>query len=1227
MRILSLLLVLLLSVGCFCVAASADALPSPGVTVKNAAESGRIYLVWEEVEEAVSYKIYRSDSASGSFSSLGSTGSTKFTDTSAVSGKTYYYKVKAIAEESGDNSPYSEAVKGTCRLAQPEIELSATRKGAITISWNAVSKARSYDLYRSAPGEDWLLIHSTEETEYTDSDVETGISYSYKLQAVASRSAANSAFSEEESLVSPLPCPTVRVSTDDATGKVIVSWNPVESATGYTVYRSSSKSGTYKKIGTGNGTTFTDTSAEGGETYYYKLTARNDDSGAVSARSAAVSAVCHLAAPAVTVKNSSAGKIVLSWDEQEGAQSYKVYRAASKTGTYLAVKTTTSEKYTDTSAAAGKVYYYKVMAIAGDSEANSKYSAVVSGASKLARPELTLTNVTSTGKIKASWKTVTGAKSYDLYRSADKETWVHVGNVTGTAYTDPDVVSGTKYYYQVQALAAKSAANSDRSETEAKTCKLPQPALTLKNSAQSGKVILSWSAVEDARGYEVRRAATKSGTYTLLDSVTGTSLTDDSAAGGKTYYYKVRALGEPSAANSAYSSVRSGTRKLDQPTVTLSHSPASGKILVSWDKQEGASSYAVYRSASRSGTFSKVKTTTAQRYTDSTASGGKTYYYKVMAIADNTSANSAFSDVASAVCKVPRPTITLGSVSSTGSVKIRWSSLTGAKSYNLYRSTDKENWKLVKSTTGTSYTTRLSEAGIPYYFRLQAVASKEAANSPFSAEKETIRPLKAPKISASRDKNLGRAKLSWDAVDNAASYAVYRSTSKTGTYSRLGTTEADFFLDTTGAIGTTYYYKVKALAGSDDGNSSYSNCVTGSSQYARELKLSVTLSGGKPQLAWGRLEGAVSYKVYRSLYKNKGFSLLSTRKYLSYPNTSAAEGLTYYYKISALNSSGKVLDTSDVVSITTPLTSKETLRTRYVAVPKIKLHTLPDSASPEEVLRYMDELTLGREIISRDSGSWYRVFFQGELYYLLVKDIDEELAARRSSFVYSGSNAIEKRFLAVATDLAFHQETVYRAGGDGDLTSSGAMGFDCSGMVSYLLNQTMKQFVPVYNVSSSMSSLSATLDLYNTGYTGAFKARRISNVKDLQPGDVLFFRSQLDEEYSTDLGHCAVYLGNDEFIHCTSVWKDSVCIMPLDSHFREDLLEIRRFLPDSVTPANASVQVMKGCYLYEERSADSDVLLTLSRGSTVTLLYSTDSWSYVRTPSGTTGFARTSNLS
>ena len=168
--------------------------------------------------------------------------------------------------------------------------------------------------------------------------------------------------------------------------------------------------------------------------------------------------------------------------------------------------------------------------------------------------------------------------------------------------------------------------------------------MTLSNVASSGKIRIKWEEVEGAQKYEVYRATSKNGTYKLMTTTTKTAITNTSAVAGKTYYYKIRALGPKEAANSAYSAVKYRTCDLPRPDVEISLN-SKGKPRLTWDAVDGAVKYEVYRSTSKSGDYELLKTVTGTSLTNGSAKSGKTYYYKVRAIAEKSAANSAYSTV------------------------------------------------------------------------------------------------------------------------------------------------------------------------------------------------------------------------------------------------------------------------------------------------------------------------------------------------------------------------------------------------------------------------------------------------------------------------------------------------------------------------------------------------------------------------------------------------------
>ena len=345
-----------------------------------------------------------------------------------------------------------------------------------------------------------------------------------------------------------------------------------------------------------------------------------------------------------------------------------------------------------------------------------------------AAPKISGSNVASTGKNKISWSSVANAVEYKVYRSTSKDgTYTLLDTVTGTSFTDSSAKAGKYYYYYVIAVGSDDSL-SGKSNILGRTCDLARPEVTVSNVASTGKVKVSWAAVDGAVKYEVYRATSKDGTYSLLKTTTDLSFTNTSAKAGKTYYYKVKAIAEKSAADSALSSVKSRTCDLARPEVTLSNVASSGKIKVSWAKIDGAVKYEVYRATSKDGTYSLVKTTTSTSFTNTAITAGQAYYYKVKAIAENSAANSALSSVKYRTCDLAQPVVVV-TLNDNGKPVVDWDAVSGAEKYTVY--IYDVNGELIKTATTTysKQTHNSAVAGETYSYEVVAMCSVSAATS------------------------------------------------------------------------------------------------------------------------------------------------------------------------------------------------------------------------------------------------------------------------------------------------------------------------------------------------------------------------------------------------------------------------------------------------------------------------------------------------------------------
>ena len=254
----------------------------------------------------------------------------------------------------------------------------------------------------------------------------------------------------------------------------------------------------------------------------------------------------------------------------------------------------------------------------------------------------------------------------------------------------------------------------------------------------------------------------------------------------------------------------------------LSITTSSGKPKLSWNAVDGAVKYWVYRSTDGKN-FSYYDKTTNTTYTNSSTTIGTTYYYKVKAVNANGAA-SAYSVAKSIQCKPAAPSVSI--YRTNGKPQLKWSAVTGATKYWIYRSTDGVNFKYFDSTTKTSYTNSGAASGTKYYYRVKAVAVVNGSNvaSANSSTKSLMTTLATPSVSITTSN--GKPKLTWKAVTGADKYYVYRSTDGK-TFKYWDSTTKTTYINSGAKKNTNYYYKVKAVCASkSNANSAQSSIVS-----------------------------------------------------------------------------------------------------------------------------------------------------------------------------------------------------------------------------------------------------------------------------------------------------------------------------------------------------------------------------------------------------------------
>jgi len=858
----------------------------------------------------------------------------------------YEYFLKGLTSFSRDhraetdklNTPYwtqyqsrtsaTDYKASSTQLPAPTVTGGNDAQGRPTLKWNAVSGAAKYEVYRARSKDgDYIKYSTVTGTSYTNTDyIENGNTYYYKVRALDANGTAG-AWSSVVSVTYKqiLPAPTV-TGGNDSQGRPTLTWKAVSGAAKYEVYRARSLNGDYIKYSTVTGTSYTNTSyIENGNTYYYKVRAL-DANGTAGAWSSVVSVTYKqtLPAPTVTGGNDAQGRPTLKWNAVSGAAKYEVYRARSMNGDYIKYSTVTGTSYTNTSYIEnGNTYYYKVRALKSDGTAGA-WSSIVAVTYKqtLSAPAVTGGN-DAQGRPTLTWKAVTGAAKYEVYRARSKDgDYIKYSTVTGTSYTNTSYIeNGNTYYYKVRALKSDGTAgawSSVVSVTYKQT--LSAPAVTGGNDAQ-GRPTLTWNAVSGAAKYEVYRARSKDGTYTKYSTTTGTAYTNSSyLTSGATYYYKVRALGANGNAG-PYSAVVSVTcrLKLTAPSVTGGND-AQGRPTLKWNAVSGAAKYEVYRARSMNGDYVKYSTVTGTSYTNTSyLANGTTYYYKVRALGSDGS-YGPYSTPVSVTYKAPfgAPLVT-GRKDSQGRPALKWDKVTDAAKYEVYRARSKDGtYSLMSTQSATGYTnTSYLANGTTYYYKVRALKANGTASAYSSVVTITYGTVPTPAAPAMRSAKADSAGItvSWDTAANAVTYNVYRTADAGSSWTQVASSvKGTSYKDTTVKKGVKYGYKVRGVA--SDGktlgpmsSTGVTAKVTAASTTPDYVKLtSARRVTGGIQLTWESAADAKTYNVYRKVDGASGWTLLaSSVSGTSYKDTSGRSGTTYAYTVRGVAADGKTL--------------------------------------------------------------------------------------------------------------------------------------------------------------------------------------------------------------------------------------------------------------------------------------------------------------------------------
>ena len=184
---------------------------------------------------------------------------------------------------------------------------------------------------------------------------------------------------------------------------------------------------------------------------------------------------------------------------------------------------------------------------------------------------------------------------------------------------------------------------------------------------------------------------------------------------------------------------------------------------------------------------------------------------------------------------------------------------------------------------------------------------KGAFSADDKAENDDKAEAGTEKISVEAKQNGFGAVISWDKVDGASKYRVYRAESKTGKKTLLKTTTSTKYTSYSGTVGTKYYFFVKSY---DSASKKWSDYSDAEYLYLKKSNAKTAISKvikdeDSVKLTWKSVKGGDKYRVYRADSKNGAKTKLATKETLTYTDKSVKSGKTYYYFVRVYDSKTK----------------------------------------------------------------------------------------------------------------------------------------------------------------------------------------------------------------------------------------------------------------------------------------------------------------------------------
>ena len=639
------------------------------------------------------------------------------------------FRVRAYS--TGGTGDWSEAVIGITLPVPPEapeITEIVSTGSAITITWNTVENASSYDV-----SIDGAIISGINADSYTFDELRPGENHVFKVRARNPQNTSEWSQGQTKAALPVIPAVPSNINTMPLRNSVTVSWDTVPYAEGYEIEADGAV------IDNGLSLAYAASGFEANTSHTYRIRAKN----AVGTGDwSTLITVFTLPVPPDTPQNvsvyTSANGITVSWAPAAGATGYEVEADG------MVLDNGERLTFEHSSLSPETQHTYRVRARNNGGVGDFSMPVTVLTLPSLPAAPINIAMEPGETWVALSWASVAGAYGYDI--EADG---VIVNNGISTTYTDGGLVPGTRHIYRIR--ARNSSGNGPWSSPESITVDIGTPQ-SIETIPDIDRITVMWDEINGAAGYDIEADGI------IKDNGNATVYTAGNLMPDTLHTYRIRAKSANVTGEWSNEAIeRTRPRPLDAPEI-ISADTTQGAISITWESVADADGYDIEADGEL------LDNASGTSYVHTGLAPQSLHTYRVRAKNENGAGSFGMTRTVMTRPESPDIPANISITAEPNRIILTWDAVENATSYDI--SADEV---IIGNVTDTIYADTALTPGTPHVYKIRAQNSGEPGEWTAAINKSTVLPVPANIISHTSSTAIT---ISWDAVSGASAYDI-----------------------------------------------------------------------------------------------------------------------------------------------------------------------------------------------------------------------------------------------------------------------------------------------------------------------------------------------------------------------------------------------------------------------------------------------------------------------